>query len=77
MNEVYLAYQWGDFDIPVVLGVGTDREAAVKIIKNTATKSWQRKIEERKPDYFWVVSTMDHMEEYKYWIEKVKTNKPL
>ena len=36
--NLFLAYMYGDFDVPTVIGVGTDFEQAEKIIKKDFKK---------------------------------------
>lgn len=38
IDEVFLIQQYGDFDVPVTIGVATDTEHAVKMIKNSYPK---------------------------------------
>lgn len=80
MNTVFLAYIHGDFDISVVIGVGTDILAAEKIIKDNAKKLHYtvRRVGENKFKRNTTISHDSYSDsDYDYWIEEVKVNKPL
>jgi hypothetical protein len=74
MNEIYIAYQRGDFDISVVIGVGTDMDKAERLIKKKAAE-FNYKLRELPDKKFKEITSHDTMGiEYDYWIEKGKLN---
>jgi hypothetical protein len=74
MDTVYLAYCWGD-DSPCVLGIGTDVDKARGIIK-AVTKGRDYRLVEL-PDNKFKIPGRNDGESYHYWVEEVKTNKPI
>jgi cell division septal protein FtsQ len=76
MNTVFLVYTNGDFDVSVVVGVGTDIVAAENLIKRVA-KDLGYSVYSIGDNKFKRQTSHDHSSEYDYWIEEVKVNKPL
>ena len=82
MNIVYLAYMFGDFDSHNVIGIGTDATEAEKIIRASAKKDGYE-VRDKGNGKFKKVSTISHErqsdidDDYNYWIEDVRLNKPI
>jgi hypothetical protein len=75
VDKVILVYQYGDFDIPIVIGVATDKEVGKRIIKKQHDEFNFRgkKLVEFPHDEF----REEGSKERKYWMETVKLNSRL
>jgi hypothetical protein len=78
MDEIYIAYQRGDFDISVVIGVGTDMDKAERLIKKKAAE-FNYKLRELPDKKFCKITSQITSQDtmgidYDYWIEKEKLN---